>query len=84
MNGHIRAARVEHSPRLIRLLDYLLDRGPKGATTRQIIENAHVLAASTAVSELRFRGYLIRCDFVRETKTGGRIYRYTIGEEEPF
>ena len=76
--GHIKAARVENSPRLQRLLAFLTKRGEKGATTRQIIHEANVCCVNTAVAELRANNYRINCVYVRETKSGARIYRYRL------
>ena len=57
--GHIHAARLETSERLQRVLA-LLEQGGR-YTTREIVMMAHVMAASTAVAELRANGIDVQC-----------------------
>ena len=58
--SRMHAARVEHSPRLQRVLA-VLQRGGR-FTTRQIIEEAHVMAVSACIDELRDNGFAITCE----------------------
>jgi biotin operon repressor len=55
----MRSARLAHSPRLQRVLALLADGLPH--STRQIIQEAHICAVNSAVSELRDNGIPIRC-----------------------
>jgi len=68
--GKLHAARLENSPRLQRLNDFLSDG--QWRSTREIIYGAEIMAVNSAVSELRANGIEIEC------KPGGRhgIYNY--------
>ncbi len=77
----IHAARLETSPRLQRVRDFLVERGSMGATTLEIIRKADVCAVNTAVAELRACGLKIRCEYERETESRSRVFRYKL--EEP-
>lgn len=71
--GTIHYAKLENSPRLQRLRDYLADG--EWRTTLDIIVNAAVCAVNSAVCELRMNGYTIEC---RAVKGGGGIYEYRL------
>ena len=77
------AGKVESSDRLQRVLALLRARGSKGATTRDILEVAHVCAVNSIIAELRVNGFHIDCQYVGRTEEGGRIYRYTLVEAQP-
>jgi hypothetical protein len=57
----LHAAKLARSERLQSLLAYLTMQGEHGATTRDIVMNANVMAVSTAVSELRANGHSVFC-----------------------
>lgn len=66
------AARLENSPRLQRLRAYLSDG--RWHSTRDIVFDAHVMAVSAAVSELRDNGLTVEC---RSTLVDGRrLFEY--------
>lgn len=71
----LHAAKLDRSERLQGLLAYLRLCGERGATTRDIVLNAHVMAVSTAVSELRANGHPVFC--LRE----GDHWRYFISDQ---
>lgn len=64
--GRIHAGRIESSPRLQRVLA-VLQRGGK-YTTRDLIEQAHVAAVNSIVSELRRNGFDIGCKRISRTQ----------------
>ena len=53
-------ARIEHSPRLQRLLSVLRQGG--WYSTRDLVKEAEVMAISSAVDELRENGFDIQCE----------------------
>lgn len=55
-------ATIESSPRLQRVLALLQSRGSAGATTREIVVEAEVMAVSAVVSELRANKVDIQCE----------------------
>jgi hypothetical protein len=76
--GIIHFAKIEKSPRLRRLLAYLLECGENGATTREINNDASIMAVSTAVAELRLNGFVIDCHFQGRTVQGSSVFRYVL------
>lgn len=74
----IHFAKLEKSPRLRRLLAYLIERGQEGATTREITLNAEIMAVNTAIAELRANGCLINCHFQERTIEGSSVFRYRL------
>jgi hypothetical protein len=76
------AARIEKSGRLRRVLELLREKRSEGATTRDIIDVAHVCAVNSIVSELRANGFRIECDFDRRGEDGSAIYRYVLSDDE--
>lgn len=66
------AARLHKSERLQRVHDALEEIRPRWLTTREIVEQAHVVAVSSCVAELRQNGARIDC--VRE----GRVWNYRL------
>ena len=66
----IHFARLDHSPRLQRTLDFLRQCGNRGATTMEIIRGANVCAINSIAAELRHNGYIVRCE------NQGKIFRY--------
>lgn len=78
--GHIHApSRV--TPRLDRFLCLLRERGPRGATTAEIVSGAQVMAVSAIASEARAMGYRVECESAGISDAGGRIYRYWLTGE---
>lgn len=63
-------AKINKSPRLKRVLDYLSDGNPH--STLEIVVNANVCAVNSCISELRCNGYDIKCQ--RE----GDVWRYQL------
>ncbi len=76
--GRIHAARLDRSPRLQLLLALLIERGQRGATTREIVVAllGKVVAVNSCIDELRENGFFIPCESERETDQGGHVYRY--------
>jgi len=66
--GRIHAARLEHSPRLQRVLAVLQDARGRRLSTRDIIERAHVVAVNSAIHELRENGFDVHCERVSRTE----------------
>lgn len=56
----MKAARLETSPRLQRVLDLLSDGRPR--TTREIVVGAHVCAVNSCIAELRENGIAVHCE----------------------
>lgn len=69
-------AKLENSKRLQAILDLLRERGPKGATTREISETTGALNPATEVSALRHNGFSVSCEYQGRTETGSKVYRY--------
>jgi hypothetical protein len=72
----INYAKYENSPRLQRLVALLKAAGKIGATTRDISLGAEIFAASTAVTELRRNGFIIRRIFEKTTERKANVHRY--------
>lgn len=70
------AADPEKSTRLKKLLSLLTEHRKPGITTAQIQRHTGSVAPATDVSELRQRGFAIRCKYDGKTRTNRRIYRY--------
>lgn len=70
----IHYAKIENSPRLQRLREYLSDYQPH--TTLDIIRNAEICAVNTAVAELRKNNYKIDCKCIQRG-----IYNYQMKGE---
>jgi len=59
--GRMHAARLEHSPRLQRVLAVLQEARGTKLSTRDIIERAQVCAVNSCIDELRENGHDVRC-----------------------
>lgn len=70
----MRSARLDHSPRLQRVLILLGDGLPH--STRDVVMRAKVCAVNSAIAELRDNGIPIRC--WRE----GDIWYYQLGDDD--
>ena len=75
----MKAARLDSSPRLRRVLDFLWDM--KEHTTRDIVVGAHVCAVNSCVSELRANGFNVTCR--QEVVGGQRCWIYKLASREP-
>ena len=73
------AARLDASPRLRRVADFLSDL--KEHTTRDIVVGAHVCAVNSCVAELRANGFDITCR--QEMAQGQRRWFYRLVNREP-
>lgn len=73
--GTMHAARIEDSPRLQKVLEYLRRHG--GATTLQIIQGCGVCAVNSIIAELRANGYTVNCQAVKGLRG---VYRYDLVE----
>lgn len=81
------AAKIDKSDRLMRVLEFLHQRGKAGASTREIIREANVCAVNSIVAEIRANGIIVDCECEGTTEAGGRIYRYRVvepGQRELF
>lgn len=65
-------ARIEKSPRLMRVLRVLSDGLEH--STMNIARNANVCAVNSAVSEIREQGYKVACR--QSYERGRRVWRY--------
>ena len=68
------AATVERSPRLRRVLELLRDG--QEHSTREIVEDAKVMAVNSCIAELRANGYQV--ETARHTEHGERYYTYRL------
>jgi len=75
--GRIKAAKLETSDRLQRVLRLLIDERHRWLTTRTILRRAGVCAVNTVIAELRENGAEIDC---RTTvlQGGGRRWSYRL------
>lgn len=69
------AARIEDSPRLQRVLEYL--RRHRAATTREISRACDVYAVNSIAAELRANGFIVTCSAVPGQRG---VYRYELCE----
>jgi len=69
-------AKLEKSRRLQAILALLRERGPRGATTKEISDASGALNPATEVSALRHNGVSISCEYQETTETGSKVYRY--------
>ncbi len=67
------------TPRLRAILKALQSAGRYGLSGRDIIHQANVTGLE-GVRELRALGFNIRCEKVRTTASGRKIFRYTLYE----
>lgn len=72
------AANPERSQRLSKTLMAVSRRG--GCTTMELAKATGSVAPSTDVSELRQRGWNVLSSYEGRTKTGRKVYRYTLGK----
>lgn len=72
------AAKIEDSPRLQKVLNYLRYHGVR--TTLEIIQGCGVCAVNSIIAELRTNGYTIDCQVVKG-KRGVYQYRLIEGEQ---
>lgn len=66
------------SPRLQRVLELLKDRGPRGATTREIVNHADVCAVNSIIAELRANCIAIETIDEGINERGSHVYRYRL------
>lgn len=71
------AAKIDDSPRLQKVRDFLRRNGP--ATTFRIIEQCHVCAVNSIIAELRANGYVITCTAVKGRRG---VYLYQLHEAD--
>lgn len=71
-------AKLEKSKRLQAILSLLRERGPAGATTREISEFSGALNPATEVSALRHNGVSVSCEYQGRTDNGSKVYRYWV------
>lgn len=69
------AARIEDSPRLQKVLEFL--RHKRAATTFEIIQGCNVCAVNSIIAELRANGYNVTCSAVPKQRG---VYRYELIE----
>lgn len=70
----MRAARIEHSPRLRRVAALLADG--EEHSTLDIVLNARVCAVNSIVAELRVNGFVISCRQMH--RDGERVWLYQL------
>jgi hypothetical protein len=76
--GSIHYAKIQKSPRLRRLLEFMIECGSQGATTKEIDRKAEIMAVGTAIGELRRNGCEINCHFQGRTLQGSSVFRYVL------
>lgn len=69
------AAKIDESPRLQKVRDFLRRNG--SATTLEIIQGCNVCAVNSIIAELRANGFSVSCNAVKG-KRG--VYLYTLHE----
>jgi len=87
MEGRLHRTKTENSDRHKRVLRFLRERGPRGATTREISRTCEVYGLSATISELRANNYQIDCRYERETENGRKVHRYFLveaGQQDMF
>ena len=75
--GRIKAAKLESSDRLQRVLTLLLEERHRWLTTRTIIRRAGVCAVNAVIAELRENGAAIECKTTVQ-QGGGRRWSYRL------
>ena len=73
--ARMHAARIDDSPRLQKVRDFLRRR--RSATTREISNSCDVYAVNSIVAELRANGFTIDCTPVKGQRG---VYLYTLQE----
>lgn len=68
------------SPRIVKLVAFLRQRGTTGATSLEIADACTSTRPSSDVSEARACGIQVDCSYEGATETGRKIYRYRIYE----
>ena len=76
----IHFAKLEKSERLQRIYKLLKERGPVGATTREIDRICDTVCAGSGVAELRANKKTVKAVPERDTATGRRVFRYFLEE----
>ena len=71
------AAKIEDSPRLQKVLNYLRYHGVR--TTLEIIQGCGVCAVNSIIAELRANGFTIDCQVVKGQRG---VYQYRLIEGE--
>jgi hypothetical protein len=69
------AAKIDDSPRLQKVRDFLRRNG--SATTLEIIKGCNVCAVNSIIAELRANGFTVTCNAVKGQRG---VYRYTLIE----
>jgi hypothetical protein len=72
------AAKIESSPRLQRVLDFLRERGTAGATTWEINSVCRTTRAPSDLSELAHNGIAHTCELEEVKQDGTRVFRYRL------
>lgn len=73
--SRMHAAKIEDSPRLQKVRDFLRRVG--SATTFEIVLGCQVCAVNSIIAELRENGFKIKCEAVKGQKG---VYRYILDE----
>lgn len=76
----IHFAKLETSERLQRIYNLLKERGPHGATTREIDRLCDTVCAGSGMAELRANKKKIKAVAERDTASGRRVFRYFLEE----
>lgn len=79
--GQIHAARLDHSPRLQRLLAVFRANPGVWLTTLDLISRARICAVNSAVDELRENGF--RIPSRRESRDGEPVWSYRLEGLDP-
>lgn len=69
-------AKLENSPRLQRMYNFLVQRGAEGATTIEVDRICNIPNPGCAKSELVMNGIMIDCQYEGVNENGRDIYRY--------
>jgi len=74
--AHNHGGDPQSSERTKLILNLLTIAGETGLTTWQIQEEAHTVAASTGVADLRKFGWIIDTEYEGRNESGKKVYRY--------
>ena len=71
-------AKLDKSPRLLRILKFLSDCKPH--TTMAIQNGCHTVSVATSISELRKNGYDILTTYKGTNVDGAKVFEYQLRE----
>lgn len=79
----IKAAKLENSPRLLRVLHFLKLRKALGVTGAEMFTQCGAQNPGTTCSELKANDHPTVCEQERVTDSGAKVFRYWLIEHAP-